>query len=101
MRIATVLAMAVLAGTAAHADEWTVTVCTEGLAGFRAAAPALPIAGAMFASAGIKIDWRETLEGCPPQGILITLGQRTPQEFPPRRLGLRPALRRRAQPGLL
>jgi hypothetical protein len=83
MRIATVLAMAVLAGTAAHADEWTVTVCTEGLAGFRAAAPALPIAGAMFAPAGIKIDWRETLKDCPPQGIRITLGQCTPQEFHP------------------
>jgi hypothetical protein len=83
MRIATVLMMAVLAGTAARADESTVTVCTDGLAGFRAAAPALPIAGAMFASASIKIDWRETLKGCPPQGILITLGQRTPQEFHP------------------
>jgi hypothetical protein len=83
MRVATVLMMAALAGTAAHADESTVTVCTEGLAGYRAAAPALPIAGAMFASAGIKIDWRETLEGCPPQGILITVGQRTPQDFHP------------------
>jgi hypothetical protein len=66
--------MAVLAGTAAHADDSTVTVCTEGLAGFRAAAPALPIAGVMLASAGINIDWRETLKGCPPQGILIILG---------------------------
>ena len=55
----------------------------RGLAGFRAAAPALPIAGAILASAGIKIDWRETLKGCPPPGILITLGQRTPPEFRP------------------
>jgi hypothetical protein len=83
MKIAIVLTMAVLAGTAAQADESTVTVCTEGLAGYGAAAPALPIADAMFASAGIKIDWRETLKGCPTQGILITLEHHTRQEFHP------------------
>ena len=83
MKIVTVLTTAVLAGAAAQADESTVTVCTEGLAGYRAAAPALPIAAAMFASAGIRIEWRETLKGCPPQGSLITLGMRTPQEFHP------------------
>jgi hypothetical protein len=83
MKIVTLLTMAVWAGMAAQADESTVTVCTEGLAGYRAAAPALPIAGAMFASADIKIDWRETLKGCPPQGILISLGHHTPEEFHP------------------
>jgi hypothetical protein len=78
-----VLIIAVWTGGAAQADERRVTVCTEGLARFRAAAPALPIAASMFAAAGIRVDWRDQLKGCPPQGVLVTLGQRTPPEFHP------------------
>jgi hypothetical protein len=48
-----------------QADELTLTVCTEGLAGFHAAAPALPIAASMFAAAGIRVAWRTSSKVAP------------------------------------
>jgi hypothetical protein len=86
MKIGTLAMMAAVLATpvvAAQAGNLTVVVCTEGLAGFHAAAPSMAIASEMFASAGVTIDWRNKLAGCPPEGILVTLGMRTSPDLHP------------------
>lgn len=86
MRIRTTLAMAVVMSVAAQAEQAitrTVTVCTEGVADFRVAATGQMIASKMLATAGVKIVWRQGLERCPEQGILITMSDRTPPSVHP------------------
>jgi hypothetical protein len=60
------------AGQPAQAHPETVTVCTQ-LAASKDAQEALAIASGIFATAGIKIDWRPALSNCPPDGIKVTL----------------------------
>jgi hypothetical protein len=97
MRIAAMATMAVFAGMLAHARETVqseklrLSVCTEGLADFRVAAPTQGTTSKMFADIGVRIDWRQGPGGCPPQGILITLSDRTPP-------GLRPGALAYAMP---
>jgi hypothetical protein len=97
MRIAAMATMTVFAGMLAHARETVqpeklrLSVCTERVADFRVAAQSQAIASKMFAPIGVRIDWRRGLGGCPPQGILITLSDRTPP-------GLRPGALAYAMP---
>jgi hypothetical protein len=65
-----------------------ITVCTEGLANFQIAAQSHGIASRMFAEAGVRIDWRQGLDGCPEQSILITFSDKTPAGFHPGALAL-------------
>jgi hypothetical protein len=84
MRIAAMATMVVFAGMLAHArkpvqpEKLRLSVCTEVVADFRFAAQSQGIASKMFAALGVRINWRQGLGGCPPQGILITLSDRTP-----------------------
>jgi len=45
----------------------------ENNAGFSVLPLAEETASKMFGEAGVTIDWRSGLVGCPPQGILISL----------------------------
>jgi hypothetical protein len=62
---------------------YRLTVCTEGLADFVVAAQSRAMASKMFATIGVRIDWRQGLAGCPPQGIQITLSDWTPPSLMP------------------
>lgn len=86
MRIWTTLVIAVVMGMAAQAEQGAgrrVTVCTEGVADFRVAAAGQMMASKMLATANVKIVWRQGLEGCPTQGILITMSDGTPASVHP------------------
>lgn len=89
MRITAIATMALIAAGVAQAGEAVqtagrrVTVCTEGGAGFGVQKRAQAIASKMFAGIGVTIDWREGLRGCPPQGILVSLTDRTPPSLFP------------------
>ncbi len=80
---ATALLMASVA-IAATAEDRTkqpllrVTVCTESVADFETAAQSHARASQIFAAIGVRIDWRQGLEGCSGQSILITLSDKTP-----------------------
>lgn len=79
------LAMAfrtIQAGEPAQAQPAAVTVCTQ-LAASKGTQAALRIASEIFATAGVKIDWRPTLSKCPADGIKVTLRFNTPPDEHP------------------
>jgi len=74
--VITMLAAAVGVGLPAsggRTDDKNVSVCVENNAGFSVLPLAEETASKMFGEAGVTIDWRSGLVGCPPQGILISL----------------------------
>jgi hypothetical protein len=93
MKITAMTVIAVLTGAAASATEnaglpaeHRVTVCMEGRAPVEVAIRARWMASKMFAGIGVTIDWRTRLEGCPSQGILISLSGSTPASLQPHAL---------------
>jgi hypothetical protein len=88
MKIATMTMWAAMAGAfsqsdaAAQTEDQSVTVCVEKGAGFGVLPLAQQIASKMFAEAGVTVDWRRGVAGCPAQGILISLSDRAPADVP-------------------
>jgi hypothetical protein len=58
-------------------------VCVEKGAGFDVLPLAEQLASKMFAEAGVTVDWRHGLAGCPARGILISLSSQAPADVPP------------------
>ena len=89
MKIATMTMWAVMAGAFSQSDgagqtaDRSVSVCVEKGAGFDVLPLAEQIASKMFAEAGVTVDWRHGLAGCPAQGVLISLSDRAPADVPP------------------
>jgi hypothetical protein len=89
MKTTALLVLAAMAGLTAHAGEpqsngyQTVTVCTEGGIGIGVTPLAQLIASKMFAEIGVTIHWHPGLQGCPTLGILISLGDQTPETLHP------------------
>jgi hypothetical protein len=65
-----------------QAAQRHVNVCVEGRVDF-GVKPAQAMASEMFAEIGVTVDWRQGLIECPPQGILISLTDRTPPDLRP------------------
>jgi hypothetical protein len=59
------------------------SVCVANDVGFDVLPLAQQIASKMFAEAGVLIDWRHGLAGCPDQGILVSLSGQAPADLPP------------------
>jgi hypothetical protein len=93
MRIAAMTMWAVMAGAFTQSDgagqtaDQRVSVCVEKGAGFDVFPLAEQIASKMFADAGVTVDWRLGLAGCPEQGILIGLSGQAPVDLPADALG--------------
>jgi hypothetical protein len=91
MSIAAFVTMSVIGAIAAQAQvgktvqatERTIVVCLQGsnIFGFKSAQAT---ATEMFAQIGVKVEWRKGLAGCPPQGIQVSLTDRTPEDLRPK-----------------
>jgi hypothetical protein len=87
MKLMTVAAMAVLAGTNLSAKDakafaHTVQICVHGNAEFRAFSRAQAVAAQMFAGIGIKVQWLDPRR-CPAGAIRISLSDQTPRTTHP------------------
>jgi hypothetical protein len=67
---------------AADSTEYKMSVCVANDIGFSALSLAQKTASRMFAKAGVTIDWRPGLAGCPAQGISISLSGQVPADLP-------------------
>jgi hypothetical protein len=89
MKIATMTMWAVMAGAFSQSEaagqtaDQRVSVCVESAAGFDVLPLAEQTASKMLAEAGVTIDWRHGLAGCPAPGILISLSSKAPADVPP------------------
>jgi hypothetical protein len=89
MKIAAMMMWTVIAGTsskseaAGQAADQRVRACVENAAGFDVLPLAEQTASKMFAEAGVTIDWRRGVAGCPAPGILISLSSQAPADVPP------------------
>src|SRR5262245_33462924 len=86
MKITATTTMMLLAGVVAQgADqraERRVTVCIEGSpASVSTQGSARSLASKIFADIGMQIDWRPGLDGCPSDGIRISLTDNTPASY--------------------
>src|SRR5262245_37716611 len=91
MKITATTTMMLLAGVVAQgADqraERRVTVCIEGSpATVSTQGPARSLASKIFADIGMQFDWRPGLDGCPSDGIRISLADNTPASLLPGKL---------------
>ena len=89
MRILGVMTMLVVAASACAGEEVRaaarrVAVCSVTGIDF-ATGRAQPIAAGMFATAGIRIEWKN-IRACPPDAIRITFSQKTRPDFLPEAL---------------
>src|SRR5215510_7717084 len=87
--LAAAVGVAVPASGAGRTNDKNVSVCVENNVGFSVLPLAEETASKMFIAAGVTIDWRSGLVGCPPQGILISLFgpfDHAPEDLPPRAL---------------
>jgi hypothetical protein len=89
--IATIGALAsswvVQAGEPVIAAERVVTVCLAGGPSKSVRTPSKAMASKMFAAIGVTLNWHEGLNDCPPQGILLSLTEKTPAALFPGALG--------------
>jgi hypothetical protein len=73
----TILATTIGVGTQAagmdKSKDKNVTICVENTVGFSVLPLAEQVASQMFSAAGVGIDWRQSLAGCPVEAIRITL----------------------------
>jgi hypothetical protein len=79
MNIAAITILATTIGAASQATamdkakDWRVMVCVENSVGFSVLPLAEQVASHIFSAAGVGIDWRQGLAGCPVEGIRVTL----------------------------
>jgi hypothetical protein len=79
MNIAAITILATTIGVATQAagmdksKDKKVTVCVENTVGFSVLPLAEHVASQMFSAAGVGMDWRQGLAGCPVEAIRITL----------------------------
>jgi hypothetical protein len=92
MSIAVITMLAATVGVAAQASgmdknkDKNVTVCVENTVGFTVLPLAEQLASQIFSTAGVGIDWRQGLAGCPVEGIRVTLSalsDHAPADLPP------------------
>jgi hypothetical protein len=90
MNITAITTLILMAGavakgeSASRAAEWNVTVCIEpGAASLVTTGQAKDIASKMFATIGVRIDWRKGLAGCPAQGLQVSVSDSTPANLMP------------------
>lgn len=60
-----------------------ITVCMQGASDFRVTGQAQVKATAIFDAASVRVNWRAGFKGCPAEGILVTVMDRTPPELHP------------------
>jgi len=89
MTIVAISMLAAALGTAGQGSgagrigDRSINVCVAYDVGFDVIPLAQQIASKIFAQAGVTIDWRHGLAGCPAHGILISLSSRAPEDVPP------------------
>src|SRR5256885_17040106 len=89
MMLTATVAVAAQGRGASRTEDKSVSVCVENTAGFDVLPLAEQTASKMFTEAGVTIEWRSGLAGCPPQGILISLfgaSSHAPADLPPQAL---------------
>jgi hypothetical protein len=71
--LATTIGVATQAAGMNKSKDGNVTICVENTVGFSVLPLAEQVASQMFSAAGVGIDWRQGLAGCPVEAIRITL----------------------------